>query len=97
MTTRLNNTTADPNVVVAEHPTAPVTPETGHVTLYGKGVGYLFSKDDTGTEILVSGPQVKNSIDVAEQITIMAGYQLLAYQSYQVDGTLINDGTLVIL
>lgn len=51
----LNLTGTDVQAVFDEHSSAPGTPSTGTVSLYAKADGLLYSKDDAGTETLVSG------------------------------------------
>jgi hypothetical protein len=45
----------DLGAVFDEHASAPGTPSAGNVILYAKADGLLYSKDDAGTEVVVSG------------------------------------------
>jgi len=89
----------DSFISIEEHSSSPATPAANQVVLYTKADGFWYMKRDDGVELAVGTPfpQIKQTIEVGETVTILSGFQMLFYQSYQVDGTLINNGTIVVL
>lgn len=48
-------------------------------------------------DLLLGGGLVKTSVDASIKSTVPTGYQHLVWQSFQIEGSLQIDGTLVVL
>lgn len=83
-----------PKVELAED-AAPATPSSGQVRLYAKTDGLLYSKDDAGTETLVSGGDaggaiVKTLIDAKGDLIVGASDNTPAKLTVGTDGYLLK-------
>jgi hypothetical protein len=74
---------------------APGTPATGKVELYAKTDGLLYSKDDAGTETLVSGGAGGGGGGSLEQVSLSSGVETVAVDQTEVviGGGVIDSGS----
>ena len=72
------------------------TPNAGEAVLFSKTDGRTYVVNSSGEQVSV-GQMVKPEIEAGFTLTIPAGYQFMVYGAYEVNGTLIADGELIIL